>query len=93
MPPARREFRKALDLDPPRTRATTAVNDALRQAARRGGYWLLDYERILIAETPGGIPGWESFSDRCHLRRPLLRDQAHMSVTGSWRISSHGWVI
>jgi len=74
--PAREALRRALDEDPAAYRAPTAVNALIRQIAAETGALLRDTERAVEAKAPGGLPGWESFVDNCHLIPDVIRDEA-----------------
>ena len=65
------EYRTALDLSRP-IRALSAVNDIVRETARRDGVPLLDVEEIVAARSPGGI-----------IDNTLLEDHAHFTPEGN----------
>jgi len=67
---ARRRFDHARDIDEMRFRASTAINEHIRAAARPPVI-LRDTEQALAESAPHGIPGWESFLDNCHLSTGL----------------------
>ena len=78
---ARRHFIEARDLDALPFRATTALNEAAREAAagrQDGGIYLADAERAfeMDADVPHGIPGDES-----------VYEHAHMTFEGNWRLA------
>jgi tetratricopeptide (TPR) repeat protein len=64
---AARELHLAVDGDTLRTRAPQPVNDLLRSVAAQEHVLLRDTEAAVAARAPGGLPGWESFVDNCHL--------------------------
>jgi len=64
------EYVRARDLDPMPWRATTAANDAVREAAREGAT-LCDMEAAFRADGGGRAIGWD-----------LMDDHVHMSVRG-----------
>jgi tetratricopeptide (TPR) repeat protein len=64
---AYRELHLALDADHIGMRAPGRLNDLLRRVAAEEGVLLRDTERAVELRAPGGLPGWESFSDNCHL--------------------------
>lgn len=72
---ARRLFILARDCDPDRQRAATEVNEAIRSVARGEGVDLLDFERLVSARGPHGVPGPELFKDNVHLKAEELRWQ------------------
>ena len=73
---ARASLERALERDPFVSRATNAVNDAIRRVAAREGALLRDTVRAVEAGAPQGLPGWESFRDNCHLRASLIDREA-----------------
>jgi tetratricopeptide (TPR) repeat protein len=70
------ELRAAAEQDPAAFRASRATNDVLRAVARDGLVALHDSEQALVARAPGGIPGWESFHDNCHLLPGEVKTEA-----------------
>lgn len=64
---ARDEFLVAADTDRTRFRASRAVNDVIRTAAREIGFTVRDSEEELRLRSEHGIPGWDDFVDNCHL--------------------------
>lgn len=79
---SRPALERARDLDPKAMRADAGVYAALREAAR--GAALVDGEALIRARAPGGIPGWESFSDVQHLRPEgisLLAEKALLALS------------
>ncbi len=73
---ARASLAHAVETDSFASRATDAVNDAIRRVAAREGALLRDTVRAVEAGAPQGLPGWESFRDNCHLRTPLFDREA-----------------
>ena len=69
-------FRRAVDLDPMPWRATSAQNDAIREAAASRGAVLCDAEARFRADAPGGSVGWA-----------LMDDHVHMSLRGQWLLA------
>lgn len=67
---AKEEYAAALERDWP-DRATPSRNAVIREVARREGAALADLEADLRRRVPGGVPGWESFTDGVHWRTPL----------------------
>ncbi|HLD29569.1 MAG TPA: tetratricopeptide repeat protein [bacterium] len=66
---ARELYRRVLDGDFPRPRTCPpGRNDLIRKIAEEEGLYLADTEKRFIETAPGGIPGWEFFTDECHLR-------------------------
>lgn len=73
---ARLYLGRALARDTFATRAAPAVNDAIRRVATAEGFALRDTARTIEAAAPRGLPGWESFSDACHLRQSPMEREA-----------------
>jgi tetratricopeptide (TPR) repeat protein len=73
---AYRALHRAVDGDGLRLRAPSRVNDRLRSVAAEEKLLLRDTERALESRAPGGLPGWESFSDNCHLLPAALDREA-----------------
>jgi tetratricopeptide (TPR) repeat protein len=73
---AYRELHRALDGDGLRLRAPGRVNDLLRRVAAEEKLLLRDTERALESRAPRGLPGWDSFSDNCHLLPEALDREA-----------------
>ncbi len=71
---ARRHLRAARDLDPWRNRASSSVNDLIREVSVAQGLRVLDAEALVAAAAPHGIPGAESFADRQHVK-PAVFDR------------------
>src|SRR5206468_5174668 len=71
-PEALAEYARARDLDTMPWRATSAAEDAAREAAREGGI-LCDMESAFRADSPGGAVAWELMDDHVHFS---LRGQA-----------------
>jgi tetratricopeptide (TPR) repeat protein len=61
------ELQGAVDEDPGPDRRPAAVNTLIRSAARESSVLLRDTEAAVESRSPGGLPGWESFVDNCHL--------------------------
>ena len=55
-----------------RDRATTEVNDSIRQAARDAGIRVRDTAAVIETSSRFGIPGWEAMVDHCHLQEPFF---------------------
>ncbi|HVA65865.1 MAG TPA: hypothetical protein VNK24_02935 [Elusimicrobiota bacterium] len=70
----------ARNLDQERDRASSAVNDVIRQSARRFGA-LVDADLMVRERSPHGISGWTSFIDCQHLNDPAFASLA-ASVLG-----------
>jgi hypothetical protein len=64
---ARAWLDRAITLSPSLARAPDALNDVVRQVARRASLPLRDLAADLAVSAPEGTPSWESFSDNCHL--------------------------
>jgi hypothetical protein len=47
-------------------RASTAINEAIREVAEEGGAVFVDVEAAMSTAVPGGVPGAESFHDWVH---------------------------
>lgn len=73
---ARRSLERALARDTLATRAAPAVNDTIRRVAAAEGFALRDTAQAIEAAAPMGLPGWESFSDACHLRPGAMEREA-----------------
>lgn len=69
-------FDRAIALSPSLARAPDALNDAVRQIARRTSHPLRDLAADLAASAPDGLPSWELFSDNCHLLPAALDREA-----------------
>jgi tetratricopeptide (TPR) repeat protein len=61
------ELHRALDADHLGMRAPGRLNDLLRRVAAEEKLLLRDTERAVESHSSGGVPGWDSFSDNCHL--------------------------
>lgn len=85
---ARRLYIRARDRDPDRQRAASEVNEAIRSVARGEGVDLLDFERLVSARGPHGVPGPELFKDNVHLNPEELRWQG-ARILETLRISRH----
>jgi tetratricopeptide (TPR) repeat protein len=72
-----REARPYLQLssDQDFMRAKSDFNRLTRRVAREEGVLLFDEAAWVAAQSPDGIPGWELFTDSCHLT-PLLFEKA-----------------
>ena len=75
---ARHHFVKARDLDPMPWRATSAIQQSIRRAAKEQGAVLCDVEGAFRARSPGGSIGWELMDDHVH---PTLQGQALLART------------
>jgi len=67
---ALRDFKLARDYDALDFRADTRINSAIREAASRHarpGVYLVDAARILVQNSPDGIPGLNFFYEHVHL--------------------------
>jgi len=62
----------ARNLDQEHDRASSAVNDVIRQSAYRFGARLVDADLMIREHSPHGIPGWTSFIDCQHLDDPAF---------------------
>jgi len=69
-PEAHDAYVLARDRDSKPTRATTAINDALRRLAHDYRAGLVDAERVFERASPHGVPGYELLQDYVH-PRPL----------------------
>ena len=76
---AREFFEEARDRDVPVVRATKDILAALEELKEREGLELIDIEKILVSEAPGGILG-----------EPIIEDNVHLSVKGH---SLMGWTM
>lgn len=82
-------FIQARDFDPIIVRATTEMQNLFLDYQRRGELDLIDTEKILIPEAPGGILGL-----------PIIEDNVHFSVKGhalvaralAERMAEEGWI-
>jgi tetratricopeptide (TPR) repeat protein len=63
---ARESFARAVDLDASPSRAPSGINAAIRRVAAESRALLVDVEAALLAEAPGGAPGFELFEDYVH---------------------------
>jgi tetratricopeptide (TPR) repeat protein len=63
---AHRLYTRARDYDPTPIRAPSALNEAIRDAAKSTGTVLVDVESAMASIAPDGIPGNELFLDYCH---------------------------
>jgi lysophospholipase L1-like esterase len=63
---ARPLFGRARDLDLVPRRASDEINEAVRKAAGPPGVHLVDAVRILEADAPDGLVGFEEIGDNCH---------------------------
>ncbi len=66
---AKSEFISAVDIDPRKIRATSAVRAAIKETARRCDCLEADIESTLERWSPHGVSGASLFSDNCHPRR------------------------
>lgn len=73
---AKPHFEAARDEDPAQLRAPSSLNGLLREAAKEPGVSLLDLERLVEAQAPHGVPGWESFSDPQHVKPFMIEREA-----------------
>lgn len=71
------EFRRARDLDAMPWRATTAINETIRNTARSEGALLVDAEEAFRGEA-GGAVGWDLMADHLH---PSLEGQGLLAET------------
>jgi lysophospholipase L1-like esterase len=65
-PGAVEDFRAARNLDTVPFRAPDAINEILRDAARRHAVVLVPTEEIFRRAAPHGVPGFESFVEHLH---------------------------
>jgi len=75
-PQARRRLIAARDEDAWRQRASSAVNDLIREVAGQKRLILFDFERLASESAPHGIPGWESFDDDQHVSQSYSKSEA-----------------
>ena len=78
---AAKRFRAARDLDRQHDRAAASVNARIRATGSEEKLVVLDFERMVTALAPHGIPGWESFIDHVHVTAPMVMFEA----AASWR--------
>lgn len=64
---ARVEYVAAKDLDRYPIRATTAINDIIREIARQTDATRVDLEAAFQRCSEHGLPGYDLFRDHCHL--------------------------
>ncbi|MBM4082442.1 MAG: tetratricopeptide repeat protein, partial [Planctomycetes bacterium] len=64
---ARAEYVRARDLDRYPLRATTAINEIIREACRETRGTLADLEAAFRRHSEHGLPGYDLFRDHCHL--------------------------
>ncbi|MFI5351237.1 MAG: SGNH/GDSL hydrolase family protein, partial [Elusimicrobiota bacterium] len=76
---ARGRFLAAKDLDRQHDRAAAPVNALIRAAGRDEKLVVLDFDRLVAALAPHGIPGWESFIDHVHVSTPLRTLEASVA--------------
>ncbi len=76
---ARRWLLEAVHRDEFPNRVKPAVNEAIRDLARRSGLPLVDAEALLAASSDDGIIGFEQVYDHCH---PTL--QSHWLLAGAF---------
>jgi lysophospholipase L1-like esterase len=75
---ARRDYRRASDLDQVPHGAPTSFNDILRDVARRSGALLVDADGALTEASPHGLVGDNFFTDPLH---PTIR--AHQIIAAA----------
>jgi hypothetical protein len=68
---ALRHYRLAKDNDKAFIRCRSAWNEIIRKRARGRFVRALDVERLVGAQAPDGIPGFDLFWDYCHFRMPV----------------------
>src|SRR3989338_3172133 len=68
---ARRLFEEARDNDALPVRTTKEILGGLEEFARAGKLTLIDTEKVLVSEAPGGILG-----------EPIIADNVHLSIKG-----------
>lgn len=86
---ARREFRRARDLDAMPTRALGAINDVIRDLAARSGAALVDVEAVFDAEAEHGLTGFDLIEDYVH-----PKPHAHRIVAKAlWRAILEGGLV
>ena len=73
---ARLHLEEAVDRETSRMRVTSRTNRIIRDMARSEGIVLRDSFEAMSAIAPGGIPGWETLEDHCHLREQYIYDEA-----------------
>ena len=86
---ARRSFAAARDHDAKPTRASSAVNDAIRRIAEEHGLTLVDVESAFDDLAHDGLPGFDLFEDYVH-----PTPEAHRRIALEiWRpLEEDGWV-
>ena len=77
--------RLARDLDPMPWRATTPIQDTIREAAHRFQLPLCDLETIFHLHSPHGITGWELMDDHVH---PSLEGQRLIATSVTPHLTS-----
>ena len=75
---AQHHYVQARDLDTMPWRATSALQQSIRRAAREHGATLCDVEQAFRSQSPGGSIGWELMDDHVH---PSLQGQALLART------------
>lgn len=73
---ARTHLQRALARDASATRVMPGVNDAIRRLALEERFTVRDAERAVEQRAPQSLPGWESFSDNCHLSSDAFAREA-----------------
>lgn len=69
-------LRASLDADSYQTRAPTTVQEMIRRVGADAGFAVRDTARVLEGLAPGGLSGWESFWDNCHLSAASFQREA-----------------
>ena len=89
MDEAQLAYRHARDADARPIRATSGLNDAVRDVADRSGSVLVDIERLFEQEAPDGLVGFNLFEDYVH-----PKPQAHRRIARAlWeRLLAEGWL-
>ncbi|MCX5792309.1 MAG: hypothetical protein NTY45_08880 [Elusimicrobia bacterium] len=64
-------FRKAVDFDPDMSRASADRNALIRRVAGANGACVADLEKTFYRSSPGGLPGFDEFTDGMHWRPPF----------------------
>ena len=81
---------RALDMETTPLGANETSNGIVREIAGRYRVPLLDVDAVLAGQAPGGIPGYELFSDQCHFKDStflgeLFRKEIRAAITAGNR--------
>jgi len=87
---ARDCYQRAVDIDGDRSQMMVQSSelDALRGAAARHGFALLDFDRELSEKADHRIPGWDILYDHCHVWETYQEYEALRCLT---EINRRGW--